>query len=60
MEGNRGEIPCLVHRFQRRMRGGEDQHGLNLAGALSGDDAGIVPRSVLSLVGGLVFLVDHD
>ena len=58
MEGDRGEIPCHMHRFQRRMSGGEYQHGLQLAGAFSSDDPGIVPRSVLSFVCCLVFLVD--
>ena len=42
------------------MSGGEYQYGLQLAGAFSGDDPGIVPRSILSFVCCLVFLVDHD
>ena len=60
MYGNRGEIPCRVHRFHRRMSGGEYHHGLQVAGAFSSDDPGIIPRSVLSFVCWLVFLIDHD
>jgi hypothetical protein len=59
-EHHRREMARRMHRFQRRMRGSEHQHGLGLSDALSGNDSRIITRGVLGFVRRLVFLIDHD
>ena len=49
-----------VHGVQRRMRGGQHEHGPGSPGAFVGHGPRIVPGRVFRLVGGMVFLVDDD